>query len=75
MVIKTIPQIGYSVQYFYIEVRQTKVRKLDAEPMTVYINPRINWKSKAANVEHEGCGSVLNGKIFGPVLEGLKVSR
>ncbi|MDD3480777.1 MAG: peptide deformylase [Patescibacteria group bacterium] len=61
------PQLGESVRIFVVEVRPTKVRKLELEPLRIFINPRINWKSKQTVVDYEGCGSVLNGKIFGPV--------
>lgn len=61
------PQLGYNERIFVIEVRPTKVRKIESEPLTVYINPRINWKSKQTVVDYEGCGSVLYGRIFGPV--------
>jgi len=33
----------------------------------VYINPKIINSSQEGVVIYEGCGSVLNGKLFGPV--------
>lgn len=61
------PQIRKSIRIFTVEVRRTKVRKIEPEPLTVFINPRINWESKQTVVDYEGCGSVVYGKIFGPV--------
>lgn len=61
------PQFGKLFRIIAIELRQTKYRKLPEEPLTVMINPKIIWKSKKMLTEYEGCGSVLDGNLFGPV--------
>lgn len=62
------PQIGENYQVFVTEPRETESRPKDqADELRVYINPTI-VKESDGNVEiYEGCGSVLNGKLFGPV--------
>lgn len=61
------PQISKSVRIFVVEVRQTKVRKIKPEPLRIFINPRINWKSKQQVVDYEVCGSVFHAQLFGLV--------
>jgi len=62
------PQIGYNFQIFITQPRKTSARKLPkGDKLRVYINPRIVKLSKKENVIYEGCGSVLNGNLFGPV--------
>lgn len=41
--------------------------KEQADELRVYINPKIINSSQEGVVIYEGCGSVLNGKLFGPV--------
>jgi len=38
-----------------------------SDKFRVYINPKISYFSKDENIIFEGCGSVLNGQLFGPV--------
>lgn len=62
------PQIGYNYKIFITQPRKTKARKLPkGDKLRVYINPRIVKVSKKENIIYEGCGSVLNGNLFGPV--------
>ena len=62
------PQIGYNFQIFVTQPRKTKARKLSkGDKFRVYINPKIIKYSKKENIIYEGCGSVLNGNLFGPV--------
>lgn len=62
------PQIGENFRLFVTEPRQTKTRGADqADDFKVYINPEIIDKSDEEIIIYEGCGSVLNGNIFGPV--------
>lgn len=62
-------QIGQPYRIFVTEVRQTAYRKPDQlDPLTVYINPRITARSKKTVEIYEGCGSVAESKLFGPVV-------
>ncbi len=62
------PQIAENYKVFVTEPRQTASRKLDkTDKFRVYINPKITLFSPMENVIYEGCGSVLNGLLFGPV--------
>lgn len=61
-------QIGENYMVFITHPRSTKARSLGKiDKMRVYINPKIVFKSKKENVIYEGCGSVDDGAIFGPV--------
>ncbi|MFA6250344.1 MAG: peptide deformylase [Candidatus Shapirobacteria bacterium] len=61
-------QIGENWKIFVTEPRETKTRPADqADELRVYINPVIVESSNEENVIYEGCGSVLNGALFGPV--------
>lgn len=62
------PQIGENYQLFITEARKTKSRIQDqSDELRVFINPKILKFSKEENIIYEGCGSVLNGNLFGPV--------
>ncbi len=62
-------QIGENYMVFVTHCINTKARKLGkTDKLRVYINPKIIYKSKSENLIYEGCGSVANGTIFGPVL-------
>lgn len=62
------PQIGENYSVFITHPRKTKARSLGrTDKLRVYINPKIVYKSKKENVIYEGCGSVVNGDLFGPV--------
>jgi len=62
------PQIGYNFKIFITQPRKTKARKLPkGDMLRVYINPKIVKFSKSENIIYEGCGSVMNGNLFGPV--------
>lgn len=63
------PQIGQSVRIFVSEIRKTKFRKntKDTDPVRIYINPEIIWRSKKQAVAYEGCGSVAFSNLFGAV--------
>ncbi len=61
-------QIGENWQVFVTEIRATKYKQVDKEDLfRVYINPEIIYFSPKQNVIYEGCGSVVNGQLFGPV--------
>ncbi|MCR4263112.1 MAG: peptide deformylase [Candidatus Roizmanbacteria bacterium] len=69
------PQLGENFQIFVTEARNTQFRTLDKEDIfRVYINPRIIWASYRYATIYEGCGSVLNGKLFGPVIRPSEVT-
>jgi peptide deformylase len=62
------PQIGYNYKIFITQPRKTVARKLPkGDKLRIYINPKIVRSSKQESIVYEGCGSVLNGKLFGPV--------
>ena len=62
------PQIGENYKIFVTQPRKTKARRLPkGDKFRVYINPKITYFSKKQNIIYEGCGSVLNGTLFGPV--------
>ena len=69
-------QIGENYMVFITYPKNTGSRKLaKTDKLRIYINPKITFKSQAQNVIYEGCGSVADGAIFGPVLrpEEIKV--
>lgn len=62
------PQIGENWKIFVTEPRETKFRMADqVDILRVYINPIILNSSKEESIIYEGCGSVLNGQLFGSV--------
>lgn len=62
------PQVGESLRIFVSEVRETEFRsKEDADPLTIYINPKITHVSHETETDYEGCGSILSSGIFGKV--------
>ncbi len=62
------PQIGENYCVFVTEPRETKFRTVDqVDELRVYINPKIVEASSEETIIYEGCGSLLNGKLFGPV--------
>ncbi|PIR80014.1 MAG: peptide deformylase [Candidatus Levybacteria bacterium CG10_big_fil_rev_8_21_14_0_10_35_13] len=67
-------QIGENYMVFVTHPRNTKSRKLGkTDKSRVYINPKITFKSKNQNIIYEGCGSVADGAIFGPVQRSSEV--
>lgn len=62
------PQIGENYKIFITEPRKTKFRTGDqVDKLRVYINPDIIHYSSEKTIMYEGCGSLLNGQLFGPV--------
>ena len=62
------PQIGENYKIFVTEPRKTKFRSGDQiDELRVYINPIIVNYSAESTIIYEGCGSFLNGQLFGPV--------
>lgn len=62
------PQIAQNYMIFVTHPRKTKSRNLGrTDILRTYINPKITFKSKQENLIYEGCGSVINGDLFGPV--------
>lgn len=69
------PQIGENIQIFVTEPRVTPSRTIDqADELRVYINPKIISNSSEECIIYEGCGSVLNGGLFGPVLRPKEIT-
>lgn len=71
-------QIGVDTRIFVAEVRKTghrqKVAEKDLVPLLVFINPKIIKHSKKEVKGYEGCGSVLNGGLWGHVPRPEKVT-
>lgn len=68
------PQIGVNLKIFVTEIRPTPSRKSEnLDKLRVFINPKIVWKSKKEIIMYEGCGSVANGNLFGPVKRSEKI--
>lgn len=62
------PQIGENYRIFVTEPRKTKFRTGDqVDELRVYINSNIIDNSPEKTIIYEGCGSFLNGQLFGPV--------
>jgi len=62
------PQIGENYKIFVTEPRETKTRPAgQSDELRIYINPVIVEESTEESVIYEGCGSVIHGKLFGPV--------
>lgn len=62
------PQIAQNYMIFVTFPRNTKSRNLGkTDILRTYINPKITFKSKKKNIIYEGCGSVVDGNLFGPV--------
>lgn len=61
-------QIGENYNVFVTFPRFTKSRRLGkGDKLRVYVNPKFTFKSKKESTIYEGCGSVADGAIFGPV--------
>lgn len=61
-------QIGENYNVFVTFPRFTKSRRLGkGDKLRVFINPKFTFKSKEESIIYEGCGSVEDGAIFGPV--------
>jgi peptide deformylase len=69
------PQIAENFRIFITEPRETPARPADqSDILRVYINPKIVELSKDESIIYEGCGSVMNGKLFGPVKRPKQVT-
>lgn len=69
------PQIAENLQIFVTEPRVTPSRTIDqADELRIYINPKIIDTSDAECIIYEGCGSVLNGSLFGPVMRPKEIT-
>jgi peptide deformylase len=62
------PQIGENYQMIATEIKETKTRaEIQSDELRIYINPKITFYSKTQIVAYEGCGSVNEANLFGPV--------
>lgn len=62
------PQIAQNCMIFVTHPRKTKARNIGrTDTLRTYINPKITFRSQKENIIYEGCGSVVNGDLFGPV--------
>lgn len=69
------PQIAENYKVFITEPRVTPTRTIDqADELRVYINPIIVNSSVEECTIYEGCGSVLNGSLFGPVIRPREIT-
>lgn len=63
------PQLGFNYKIFITEIYKKKDRPSNQiDPLRIYINPKIVWESSEKVSIYEGCGSVLNSELYGPVL-------
>ena len=68
------PQIGENYKVFVTEPRETKTRSADqTDELRVYINPVMVEESAEESIIYEGCGSVIHGKLFGPVKRSREI--
>lgn len=68
------PQIGQRIRVFVTEVRGTKYREgRSTDDLRVFINPEIINVSDQQVIGYEGCGSVVNAQLFGPVKRPKRV--
>ncbi len=68
------PQIGENYRIFVTHARATKARAIAKEDeLRVYINPRIKKASKELITLYEGCGSVQQSSVFGPVTRPTEI--
>ncbi len=65
----TAPQVEVNLRLFITEIRATALRKnlKDTHGLRVYINPKLGFSVKKKSVLYEGCGSLVNAQLFGPV--------
>ncbi len=69
------PQIGENYQLFVTEPRATTFRSAtQSDELRVYINPKIIKFSQKQSTIFEGCGSVLTGQVFGPVIRSSQIT-
>ena len=69
------PQIGINLNVFVSEIRNTKFRKqLITDPVRIFINPKLTYRSQRERDMNEGCGSVDHGNLFGPVKRNTMVT-
>ena len=69
------PQIAENYTVFITEPRETETRPKDqSDELRVYINPKIINASDEQVIIYEGCGSVLNGTLFGPVIRPKEIT-
>ncbi len=62
------PQIGIGARIFVTEIRETRTRRgVGADPVRVFVNPKIVRRSVKRAYDHEGCGSVAHADLFGLV--------
>lgn len=68
-------QIGMNYPIFVTHPRTTKERKVGKEDSCrVYINPTITRLSQETVRIYEGCGSVAEGTLFGPVVRAKELT-
>jgi peptide deformylase len=69
------PQVGHNYQIFVTHPRNTTSRKLLKEDiLRIFINPKITKFSKERSSIYEGCGSVAEGDLFGPVMRSKEIT-
>lgn len=62
------PQVGKNLRIYLTEIRPTKFRnRKKADPLRVFINPRVRKLSRQTQSGYEGCGSVAVANLFGKV--------
>ncbi len=62
------PQVAENYMIFVTHARNTKARNLGKEDkLRIFINPKLTKLSKEKVIIYEGCGSVSEATLFGPV--------
>lgn len=68
------PQIGENYMVFLTEPRKTEFRgDEESDELRIFINPKIIWESDEKITMWEGCGSVTEVGLFGPVIRSKVV--
>jgi peptide deformylase len=68
------PQIAENFMVFLTEPKKTEFRGQDqTDELRIYVNPKIVWESEEKITIWEGCGSVTEVGIFGPVERSKKI--
>jgi peptide deformylase len=69
------PQIGLNYRVFLTEIRKTKSRPAThSDQLRIFINPVITRLWPTEVIMYEGCGSVAQGTVFGPVQRPKTIS-
>lgn len=69
------PQIAENYMIFATHARNTKARNLGKEDeLRIFINPKLTQLSKDKTIIYEGCGSISDAGLFGPVERSKEIT-